>query len=225
MLDVAADHVPLRHGNDMGDPLPRVNDGASQHASRLSVRREPRRREGQHGLDADVKAGHVEGLEHDLGRVLAVLRRVQGSLRQNNGMIFRFAAQVVKKASLPVLFHEVPVLDLPVSDGVVEDRSLRVCSCMFQCLISNKEVKIEKFVSGQWHFRVCNRDHRRNHKIRLGIAGIAHFCVPGAIINDNRRPDDTAHFLYRYRRAGVPLTYVLLTAICFRGARLRKKVV
>lgn len=61
----------------MGDAVARVDDGASQTAV-LHLAAGPAGGEGEHGLHGDVEAGAVERLKHDLGRVFARLRRVQG---------------------------------------------------------------------------------------------------------------------------------------------------
>ena len=63
----------------MGDTISRVDDSAGQGAL-LDLLRGPRGSQGKHGLHGNVEAGHVEGLEHDLGSVLAVLGGVQRRL-------------------------------------------------------------------------------------------------------------------------------------------------
>lgn len=79
VLDRAADDVPLCAGDDVRDTIARVNDGAGERAVRDTVRG-PRGREREHGLHGDVEALDVEGLEEDLGRLLAVFWWVQWGL-------------------------------------------------------------------------------------------------------------------------------------------------
>ena len=76
VFDRAADHVPLRAGDDVRDTVAGVDDGAGERAVSHAVRG-PGCGEREDGLDGDVEALDVEGLEEDLGRLLAVLRRVQ----------------------------------------------------------------------------------------------------------------------------------------------------
>ena len=76
VLDRAADDVPLCAGNDVRDTIARVNDGAGERAVRHAVRG-PGCGEREDGLDGDIEALDVEGLEEDLGRLLAILWRVQ----------------------------------------------------------------------------------------------------------------------------------------------------
>lgn len=76
-LDGRADDIALCDGDDVGHTVTGVNDGTGERAVR-DFRRSPRRGQCQDGLDSDIHAGAVEGLEEDLGRVLAVLGGVQG---------------------------------------------------------------------------------------------------------------------------------------------------
>merc|ERR1711885_4608 len=59
-------------GDTVGDTISRVHDNASGTARGI---------EGEDSLDGDIHGGHVEGLEHDLGHLLAVSLGVEGSLR------------------------------------------------------------------------------------------------------------------------------------------------
>ncbi len=79
VLDRAADDVPLRARDDVRDAVARVDDGAGERAVRDTIRG-PRGGEREDGLHGDVEALDVEGLEEDLGRLLAVLGRVQWGL-------------------------------------------------------------------------------------------------------------------------------------------------
>ena len=68
-------------------------------------------RPSQH-LYGDIEAGDIEGLEHDLGCVLAILRRVHRRLRQHKVVFLGLASKVLEDAPLPELLHKVPVVDL-----------------------------------------------------------------------------------------------------------------
>ena len=74
--------------NDVRDAVARVDDRAGEAPILLlDVRGRPGRCQRKHCLHRDVQAGHVEGLEHDLGSVLAIFGRIQRRLRQRNEMI------------------------------------------------------------------------------------------------------------------------------------------
>ena len=70
-------------------------------------------------LHCDVESGDVEALEHDLGRVLAVLRRVQWRLGQQEVVVLRLGSEVLEDALLPESLHEVPVLHNAVANRVL----------------------------------------------------------------------------------------------------------
>lgn len=80
VLDAGADDVALGDGDAVGDAVPGVHDEARE-GPVGDVAAGPGGGEGEDGLDGDVEAGDVEGLEHDLRRVLPVLGRVQRRLR------------------------------------------------------------------------------------------------------------------------------------------------
>lgn len=61
----------------MGDTITGINDGTSQ-APVLDLVASPACREREDSLHGDVETSAVEGLEHDLGGVLARLGRVKG---------------------------------------------------------------------------------------------------------------------------------------------------
>jgi len=54
-------------------------------------------------LDSDVHGGGVESLEHDLGHLLSVGFRVEGSLGQKNGVFFWGNSQLVVEGVMPDL--------------------------------------------------------------------------------------------------------------------------
>jgi len=75
--------------------------------------------QGQYGLDGDVEARYVEGLEHDLGCVLAVLWGVERRLGEQEVVVLGLAFEVLEDALLPVFFHQVPVANNAVTNGVL----------------------------------------------------------------------------------------------------------
>jgi len=79
VLDAAADHVAVSDWDHVGHAIARVDDDAGEGAL-VDLATGPGGGQGEHGLDGDVEARHVEGLEHDLGRVLAVLWGVERRL-------------------------------------------------------------------------------------------------------------------------------------------------
>ena len=68
-------------------------------------------------MNGDVKTGDVEGFEHDFGGILAVLRRVERRLRQQEVVVFRLGAQILENGLLPKSLHQVPIVDDAVTDG------------------------------------------------------------------------------------------------------------
>lgn len=65
--------------------------------------------EGEHRLDRHVEGGDIEGLEHDLGRDIPVLARVERRLCQEHRMILGKGLQLALVHVVPDLFHVVPV--------------------------------------------------------------------------------------------------------------------
>ena len=65
----------------MGDTITGIDNGTSQ-APVLDLVAGPACRECEYSLHGDVKTSAIEGLEHDLGGVLARLGRVKGLERQ-----------------------------------------------------------------------------------------------------------------------------------------------
>ena len=96
-LDRRADDVAFSNWNDVRDAVARVDDGAGERALG-DVARRPRGGERQDGLDGNVQAGHVERLKHDLGRVFAVLRRVERRLCEEEEVVVGLGAQTLENA-------------------------------------------------------------------------------------------------------------------------------
>ncbi len=79
VLDGAANNIPLRTGNDVGDTIARVDDRPSERAVGDTVGC-PGGGKGKDSLDGDVEALDVERFKEDLGGLLSVLWRVQRRL-------------------------------------------------------------------------------------------------------------------------------------------------
>ena len=119
--EVAAGHVEtgngvrqretLVDGHDVGDTVTRV-----EHDTRGTTRGVQR----QHGLDRHVESRGVEGLEDDLGHLLTVALGVDGSLREQDGVLLGSHTQLVVEGVVPDLLHVVPVGHDTVLDGVAE---------------------------------------------------------------------------------------------------------
>lgn len=90
MLNAGTDDIAITHRDAMGDAVATVHHlknkltnfrgGGIHKASQRTVVELaglPRSGQGEQSLDSDVKAGHIERLEHYLGSEFAVLRRVQ----------------------------------------------------------------------------------------------------------------------------------------------------
>ena len=71
-------------------------------------------------LDGDVHGGDVEGLEHDLGHLLAVRLGVEGRLGEQHGVLLGGDAKLVVEGVVPDLLHVVPVGHDTVLDGVLQ---------------------------------------------------------------------------------------------------------
>ena len=103
--------VALVDGHGVGDTVAGVQHDAGGAAGGV---------QGEHGLDGDVHSGGVEGLEHDLGHLLAVGLGVEGGLSQKHGVLLGGHAQLVVEGVVPDLLHVVPVGHDAVLDGVLE---------------------------------------------------------------------------------------------------------
>merc|ERR1719385_114285 len=115
--DGVGEGITLVDGDGVGDTIAGVHDDTGGTAGGV---------QGEHSLDGDVHGGHVEGLEHDLGHLLAVGLGVEGSLSQEDGLLLGGHTQLVVEGVVPDLLHVVPVGDDAVLDGVLqgEDTSL-----------------------------------------------------------------------------------------------------
>ena len=103
--------VALVDGHGVRDAVAGVHHDAGGAARR--VQRE-------HGLDGDVHGRDVEGLEHDLGHLLAVGLRVERGLGEQDRVLLGRDAQLVVEGVVPDLLHVVPVGHDAVLDRVLE---------------------------------------------------------------------------------------------------------
>ena len=69
-------------------------------------------------MHADIKAGHVENFEHNLGHPFSVLLGVERRFCHQDGMLFGRNSEFVVEGVVPDLLHVVPVGDDSVLDGV-----------------------------------------------------------------------------------------------------------
>merc|ERR1711892_24445 len=108
----------------VGDTISRIHDDTG--GTSRSV-------EGEDSLDGNIHSGHVEGLKHDLGHLLTVSLRVEGSLSQEDGLFLWGNTELIVEGVVPDLLHIIPAGDDSVLNGVLEgeDTSLGLC------LISN----------------------------------------------------------------------------------------
>merc|ERR1712186_310048 len=77
---------------------------------------------GEDSLDGDIHGGHVEGLEHDLGHLLTVSLRVEGSLSKEDGLLLRGNTEFIVECVVPDLLHVIPVGDDSMLNGVLEGK-------------------------------------------------------------------------------------------------------
>lgn len=110
--------IALVDGDGVGDAIARVKDDTGGASGRV---------EGQNGLNGDVESWGVEGLEHDLGHLLAVGLGVQRSLGQEDGVLLGGDTQFVVEGVMPNLFHVIPVGDNTVLNGVFEGKDTTFC--------------------------------------------------------------------------------------------------
>ena len=82
--------------------------------------------QGQHFLDGHVHGGCVEGFEHDLGHLLPVSLRVEGSFCEQDEVFLGSHTQLIVGGVVPDLHHIAPVGHDTVLDEVLqgEDASL-----------------------------------------------------------------------------------------------------
>merc|ERR1719187_2181354 len=109
--DGVGESITLIDGDAMGDTIAGVHDDTGGTAGGV---------QGEDSLDGHIHGGHVEGLEHDLGHLLAVSLGVEGSLGQEDGLLLGGHAELVVEGVVPDLLHVVPVCDDAMLHGVLE---------------------------------------------------------------------------------------------------------
>ena len=109
--DGVGKRVALVDGHGVGHTVARVQHDAGGTAGGV---------QGEHGLDGDVHGRGVEGLEHDLGHLLAVGLGVEGGLGEQDGVLLGGDAELVVEGVVPDLLHVVPVGHDAVLDGVLQ---------------------------------------------------------------------------------------------------------
>ena len=89
--------VSLVDGHCVGDTVARVEHDTGGTAR--GVQRE-------YSLDSNVHGWGVEGLKHDLGHLLTVGLRVEGSFRQQDRVLLGCDTQLVVEGVMPYLFAQ-----------------------------------------------------------------------------------------------------------------------
>jgi hypothetical protein len=105
--------ITLIDGNSVRDTITRIHNDTGGTTRGV---------EGKNGLDGNIHGGSIEGLEHDLGHLLAVGLGVEGSLSQEDGVLLRGNTQLIVKGVVPDLLHIVPVGNDTVLDGILESQ-------------------------------------------------------------------------------------------------------
>jgi hypothetical protein len=99
------------------DTITRIHDNTSGSARGIK---------GEDSLDGNIHGRHVEGLKHDLSHLLPVGLGVEGSLSQEDRLLFRGNTELIVEGVMPDLLHIIPVGDDSVFNRVLqgEDTSL-----------------------------------------------------------------------------------------------------
>jgi len=144
-------------------------------------------------LHGDVQAGDVEGLEHNLSSVLAVLRSVQRRLSEEEVVILGLRAEVLEDAVLPEVLHVGTVVDLAMANRVKE----RIGLVALQRLIADEEIEIFSalLLCGGLllALSLLSGNHGGNDVLRLAVSSVTHLCVTGSIVDHDRRQTGLAH--------------------------------
>mmetsp|Transcript_39287 Transcript_39287/g.99011 ORF Transcript_39287/g.99011 Transcript_39287/m.99011 type:complete len:469 (-) Transcript_39287:189-1595(-) len=199
VLDGTADNITLSDRDDVSDTITRVNHSTSE-GTLGHLLRGPRRSQRKHSLHSNVQTGDVESLEHDLGSVLTVLGSVKRRLSQQKVMILRFTSKILEDAVFPVAFNVGPVVNLTMTDRVVHTVGLGVSLG----LVTDEEVQIFDALLARGGsaslttlqcclVRIHGGDHRRDNEVGLAVAGVAHLCVTGTIVDDNSGKTRSRH--------------------------------
>ena len=98
-------------GDSVGDTITGVQDDTSGTTGSV---------EGQDCLNSDIESGSIEGLKHDLGHLFTVGLGVEGSLSEQDGVLFGSNTEFIIESVMPNLLHVVPVGDDTVLDWIFE---------------------------------------------------------------------------------------------------------
>ncbi len=104
-------------GDGVGNSISGVADDTGGSSSRV---------EGKNGLYGNVKAGNIEGLEHDLGHLLSVSLWVKWGFGEEHWVFIWGHSELNVEAVVPDLLHIIPVFHDTVFNwvGDLEDSSL-----------------------------------------------------------------------------------------------------
>ena len=105
---------------------------------------------------------------------------------ENDNSLLRIAAEIIKKAAVPIFFHEVPVPDDSAVDGVDNFLSSSEISGFF----SNGEIEglcdffIAECPADFGGLVCCVGNKGGDVEWGFGIAGVSHFGISCSIVND-----------------------------------------
>lgn len=135
-LNRGSDHISFCDGDDVCDTITRV-DNSTGEGSVGNFGGGPRSGKCKYGLHSDVHTGAIEGFKEDFGGVLAVFGRIQGleivsgsqediscgsnthRFSQEEVVVLRLNSEVLEDGMRPESLHMVPVLDLAMSNWIV----------------------------------------------------------------------------------------------------------
>ena len=166
------ERVALVDGHGVRHAVARVHHNAGGAARRV---------EREHGLDGDVHGRHVEGLEHDLGHLLAVGLRVERGLGEQHRVLLGGDAELVVEGVVPDLLHVVPVGHDAVLDRVLE----REDATLGLGLVADVRVLL---AHADHHTGLAGAaDNRREDRAGRVIAGEASLAHAGAVVHHESR--------------------------------------
>ena len=108
-------------GDDVGDAITGVKDDTS--CATRGIER-------QNSLDRNVESWGIEGLENDLGHLLAVRLWVNGSFGEQDWVFLRSDTQFVVEGVMPDLLHVIPVGDNTMLDRVSQSENTTLGLCL-----------------------------------------------------------------------------------------------
>merc|ERR1719187_167452 len=103
--------ITFIYGDTVGDTITGVHHNTSGTTRGI---------QGEDSLDSDIHGRHVEGLKHDLGHLLPVGLRVEGSLCKEDWLFFRGNTEFIVEGVVPDLLHVIPVGDDSMLNWVLE---------------------------------------------------------------------------------------------------------